>query len=112
MEAIREKMYWLNIRTVFAQQDGASSHNGKGNEELFAQEAEDGLYNVAMATQPAQSPDLNTLELGFFNSLKAIVNSLKEDCDRKCGCSSAASVRGLSRRNNESYLGSPACLLS
>ncbi|CAM9764240.1 unnamed protein product, partial [Discosporangium mesarthrocarpum] len=51
---------------IFAQQDGAKPHTGGGSWRKFS---------IILETQPANSPDLNVNDLGFFHSIR----QLKED---------------------------------
>jgi len=84
------------IARVNVQQDGAKSHL-KPTDEDFNNELEAlGLEGkIGLCTQPAQSPDLNINDLGFFNSLQprrhcatpkneleliAMVQAALEDC--------------------------------
>jgi hypothetical protein len=61
------------IFNVKFQHDGATPHSGKVNSEycqwveMLARKYPS--RSIKIVTQPAQSPDLNTLDLGFFNSL-------------------------------------------
>jgi hypothetical protein len=80
---IKEKMPWTKGEEVRVQQDGAPPHTGKGNMDVFLTagwepEVERG-WNIAVVTQPAQSPDLNINDLGFFRSLKSRVEPLQGD---------------------------------
>lgn len=73
LPAIIVAMPWAGKggRTLVYQHDGATPHTGKGNDaywpEMLARKYPD--RSIKVVTQPAQSPDLNTLDLGFFNSL-------------------------------------------
>jgi hypothetical protein len=73
MPVIIDVMPWAGLdgHTLVYQHDGATPHTGKGNtafyEEMLARKYPD--RSIKVVTQPAQSPDLNTLDLGFFNSL-------------------------------------------
>jgi len=60
------------IARVNVQQDGAKAHL-KPTDEDFNNELEAlGLEGeIGLCTQPAQSPDLNINDLGFFNSLQS-----------------------------------------
>jgi hypothetical protein len=53
------------------QHDGAPAHVGKGNAQYWPTmlAARYRGRKIKIVTQPAQSPDLNVLDLGFFNSL-------------------------------------------
>lgn len=83
MPAIIEAMPWagLNGRTLIYQHDGATPHSGKGNSDYWPVMLAR-MYptrSIKVITQPAQSPDLNTLDLGFFNSLANLANETDTD---------------------------------
>ena len=63
----------IRDRRVVVQQDGASSHTGKNNPEILNSAGMGRGWMVELVTQPAQSPDLNVNDLGFFASLKSRV---------------------------------------
>lgn len=70
---IKRKMPLNN--NIILQQDGASAHLPADDPDFKAKVAE--LYGgnedaVKLYTQPAQSPDLNVNDLGFFHSLQSI----------------------------------------
>ena len=69
---IKKKMPLNN--NIIIQQDGAKAHI-LDNDEAFYDKVEE-LYNdrdaVKLYTQPANSPDLNVNDLGFFASLQSI----------------------------------------
>ena len=82
--AIHEKMDWIKDEfgdDFFLQHDGASPHTGKGNREYFREAAEE--LGLQVVTQPAQSPDMNVLDLGFFASLQARVQKAWVDSVEK-----------------------------
>ncbi|CAM9977652.1 unnamed protein product, partial [Discosporangium mesarthrocarpum] len=58
--------------TIFVQQDGAKPYMGGGVMEAIKAKAGD---SIILETQPANSPDLNVNDLGFFHSIQ----QLKED---------------------------------
>jgi hypothetical protein len=66
---------------IKVQQDGASSHiNVNGNDPWHEFIEEMGLENkIFLYNQPAQSPDLNINDLGFFRAIEAIY---KKECPR------------------------------
>jgi len=78
-QMIREKMHWMTGRRIYVQHDGAPGHNGKGNLEVFDHINAGELIELAVVTQPAQSPDLNINDLGFFSSLKSRVDEFKSE---------------------------------
>ena len=66
-------MPWMRYKELVVQQDGARSHTGKGNVEALNKAGNDQNWSIKLITQPAQSPDLNINDLGFFRSLKTRV---------------------------------------
>jgi hypothetical protein len=77
IDKVKEKLFWRKDAAIYIQHDGAKPHNGCGNLEFFRQFGVQDGWNIIVVTQPPQSPDLNILDLGFFNSLKKRVSSLK-----------------------------------
>lgn len=73
LPAIMEHMPWAGRggRKLVIQHDGAKAHTGRGNDQYWGELAASKYpgRSIEVVTQPAQSPDLNTLDLGFFNSL-------------------------------------------
>jgi hypothetical protein len=74
---IKAKMPFLRGEHVIVQQDGARAHTGRGNVEKFNELGREGGWHIEVVTQPAQSPDLNINDLGFFRSMKTRVEALK-----------------------------------
>jgi hypothetical protein len=68
-------------RTLVYQHDGATPHTGKGNNEYWPEMLARKFpgRSIKVVTQPAQSPDLNTLDLGFFNSLAHLADDTDPD---------------------------------
>lgn len=70
--AIKEK--WpaesRNIPIVI-QQDNARPHLDE-NDKLLAEEGSKDGWNIQLKAQPANSPDMNVLDLGFFNSIQSL----------------------------------------
>jgi hypothetical protein len=58
-------------KTIWIQQDNAPSHLPVDDEEFAAAVAQTGL-DIKLVNQPANSPDLNVLDLGFFASLQSL----------------------------------------
>jgi hypothetical protein len=58
-------------KTIFIQQDNAKSHVDK-NDEDFLQAASEGGFDIQLTCQPSNSPDLNILDLGFFNAIQSL----------------------------------------
>ena len=60
----------LRGQTIYIQQDNAPSHVPVDDEEFAMAVAQIGL-DIQLVNQPANSPDLNVLDLGFFASLQS-----------------------------------------
>jgi hypothetical protein len=65
-------------RTIRIQQDGAKAHIPDDDEWFNASLAEVGL-NAKLYTQPANSPDLNALDLGFFRAIQSANDEVSRD---------------------------------
>ena len=64
--------------TIYIQQDGAPSHIITRNEDDMWYEEMESLgvsERIKLVTQPANSPDVNINDLGFFNSLQSMHHS-------------------------------------
>lgn len=59
----------MRSRTVWIQQDNASPHVSA---EAVAAEASTDGWDIQVRRQPAMSPDMNVLDLGFFNAIQAV----------------------------------------
>jgi hypothetical protein len=77
IDAIKKKMFPALHRTIYIQQDGARPHTGRNVMHAIETFGSTNRWTFKMETQPAQSPDLNILDLGFFHSLKTRVAHLK-----------------------------------
>lgn len=78
---VKEKMAWRKHTGIVIQHDGAGPHNGKGNTAALTAAGLANGWHIKFRTQPAQSPDLNIMDLGFFHSLKARASHLKMDAN-------------------------------
>lgn len=58
-------------RTIFIQQDNARTHIDPSDEEFQIAASQHG-FDIRLTCQPSNSPDLNILDLGFFNSIQAL----------------------------------------
>ena len=56
---------------IFIQQDNARTHIDHDNAE-FCQEANKDGFKICLICQPANSPDLNVLDLGFFGAIQSL----------------------------------------
>jgi len=62
---------------ITIQQGGAPPHTGSNNVAKLNTEGAKGGLIVLFVTQPAQSLDINVVELSFFNSLKSQISKVK-----------------------------------
>ena len=62
-------------KTIWIQQDNAPSHVPVDDAEIAAVVANTGL-DIRLLNQPANSPDLNCLDLGFFSSLRSLTDRI------------------------------------
>ncbi|CAM9453505.1 unnamed protein product, partial [Discosporangium mesarthrocarpum] len=67
--AIKARMPGPPGHTIFVQQDGPKPHTGGGSWRQFRQKAGD---SIILETQPANSPDLNVNDLGFFHAIQQL----------------------------------------
>ena len=72
LPAIVEKWQWMDwlSRKILIQQDGAKSHISADNDE-FNEALIDQNINAELYTQAANSPDVNLLDLGFFQAIQS-----------------------------------------
>ncbi|XP_074276905.1 uncharacterized protein LOC141600560 [Silene latifolia] len=69
--AIKQKWPVSASKEIYIQQDNAKPHiNGKDKD--FLEAATSDGFNIKLTQQPAQSPDLNILDLGFFRSIQSL----------------------------------------
>ncbi|CAM9452937.1 unnamed protein product [Discosporangium mesarthrocarpum] len=73
--AIKARMPRPPGHTIFVQQNGAKPHTAGGVMEAIQAKAGDSIIQKKKKKQPANSPDLNVNDLGFFHSIQ----QLKED---------------------------------
>ncbi|CAK8566040.1 unnamed protein product [Lathyrus sativus] len=72
LPAIKEK--WPREQaseTIYIQQDNVPSHVSMDDEE-FRRVASEGGFDIRLTCQPQNSPDLNVLDLGFFNAIQSL----------------------------------------
>jgi hypothetical protein len=62
-------------RLIFIQQDNATPHVSPLDPSVIEAGTSDG-FNIRLLCQPANSPDLNVLDLGFFASIQSIQNRM------------------------------------
>ncbi|CAN0202496.1 unnamed protein product, partial [Discosporangium mesarthrocarpum] len=69
MPAIKACMPRPGGHTIFVQQEGGTSHTKMGIMEAIEEAVGD---DIVTETQPANSPDLNVNDLGFFHSIQQL----------------------------------------
>ncbi|KAI5382333.1 uncharacterized protein LOC127110547 [Lathyrus oleraceus] len=58
-------------KKIFIQQDNARSHINKDDPD-FCRAASESEFDIQLTCQPPNSPDLNVLDLGFFNAIQSL----------------------------------------
>ena len=71
LPAIRQKWPENACKDIWIQQDNARPHIAVDDAEFIAASNMDG-FNMRLVCQPAQSPDLNVLDLGFFRAIQSL----------------------------------------
>ncbi|KAH9101901.1 hypothetical protein AeMF1_021417 [Aphanomyces euteiches] len=77
--AIKAKWIWpvgIDGGEILVQQDNARPHVVLDDPAVVAAGLSDG-WTIRMMNQPPQSPDLNVLDLGFFNSIQALQQQME-----------------------------------
>ena len=68
-------------RVIFIQQDNARAHITQQDAEWQEAHKQDG-FTFILIQQPANSPDLNILDLGFFRSMQSLMHKkMSKDVD-------------------------------
>ncbi|XP_057418948.1 uncharacterized protein LOC130713174 [Lotus japonicus] len=72
LPAIKEKWPIEDAKNpIFIQQDNARTHISHDDDEFLKAATQDG-FDIRLMCQPANSPDLNVLDLGFFNAIQSL----------------------------------------
>ncbi|MCL7028299.1 hypothetical protein MKW94_009849 [Papaver nudicaule] len=71
LPAIRKKWPTHNKETIYIQQDNAKPHVKLDDDKFMEEAAKDG-FDIRLRFQPAQSPDMNVLDLGFFRAIQSL----------------------------------------
>ncbi|KAH7867312.1 hypothetical protein Vadar_031871 [Vaccinium darrowii] len=72
LPAIKAKWPISGVReTIFIQQDNAKPHIHSLDVDFLEAGREDG-FDIRLACQPPQSPDMNVLDLGFFRAIQSL----------------------------------------
>ncbi|XP_074314285.1 uncharacterized protein LOC141649494 [Silene latifolia] len=64
--------------TIFIQQDNARTHIDPNDPEFRRVASQDG-FDIRLMCQPANSPDLNILDLGFFSAIQSLQQKKRSD---------------------------------
>ena len=80
LPAIVEKWPWIDqlLRKILIQQDGAKSHISADDNE-FNEALIDQNINAELYTQAANSPDVNLLDLGFFQAIQSFNDAVPKN---------------------------------
>ena len=90
-------------RKIWIQQDGAKSHINTDNEE-FRQAIQDQELNAGLYTQAANSPDVNLLDLGFFQAIQSFNDAAPENEEELIQSVQLAYTNYLRKRLNQTWL--------
>lgn len=71
LPAIKEKWVGRRSNPIFIQQDNARPHSRAAHKSINCAGQKDGC-DIRMLHQPPSSPDLNILDLGFFNAIQSL----------------------------------------
>ncbi|XP_048492931.1 uncharacterized protein LOC125493521 [Beta vulgaris subsp. vulgaris] len=71
LPSIKEKWPANRCKTIWIQQDNARPHIFPDDAKFLEAARKDG-FDMHLVCQPAQSPDLNLLDLGFFKAIQSI----------------------------------------
>ncbi|XP_056691725.1 uncharacterized protein [Spinacia oleracea] len=71
LPAIKSKWPSNACKDIWIQQDNARPHISPNDREFLEAATQDG-FNIRLVNQPAQSPDMNILDLGFFRAIQSI----------------------------------------
>ena len=95
-------------RKIWIQQDGAKSHISTDDDEfteaLHDQEINVGLYTQAANSQAANSPDVNLLDLGFFQAIQSFNNMAPKNEEELIQSVQAAYTNYPRKRLNRMWL--------
>ena len=71
LPALKEKWPGSKKETIYIQMDNVKPHT-QAVDRRFHEAAKEGGWDIRIRRQPAKSPDVNTLDLGFFNSIQSL----------------------------------------
>ncbi|XP_010669535.1 uncharacterized protein LOC104886745 [Beta vulgaris subsp. vulgaris] len=75
LPAIREKWPEDGCKQIWIVQDNARPHIASDDAQFNLEAKKDG-FDTSLINQPAQSPDMNVLDLGFFNAIQILKDQL------------------------------------
>ncbi|ETW02055.1 hypothetical protein H310_05669 [Aphanomyces invadans] len=79
LPAIKRQWVWDNDDTdgtIYIEQDNARPHISVDDADFVQAAIADG-WKIKLTCQPPQSPDLNVLDLGFFNSIQSLQQQIE-----------------------------------
>ncbi|XP_058745183.1 uncharacterized protein LOC131617899 [Vicia villosa] len=112
LSAIKEK--WPRDQaseTIYIQQDNAPSHVSMDDEE-FCRVASEGGFNIRLTCQPPNSPDLNVLDLGFFNAIQSLQQmEVTNSADELIQAVQKSYDNFSSKASNKNFLTLQSCMI-
>ncbi|XP_010684142.1 uncharacterized protein LOC104898738 [Beta vulgaris subsp. vulgaris] len=75
LPAIREKWSEDGCKQIWIVQDNARPHIANDNAQFNLEAKKDG-FDIILINQPAQSPDMNVLDLGFFDAIQTLKDQI------------------------------------
>lgn len=99
------------LETIYIQQDNAPVHVSVDDEE-FRRAASEGGFDIRLICQPASSPDLNVLDLGFFNAIQSLQQKeVTKSVDELIQAVENAYDTFSSKDSNKIFLTLQACMI-
>ncbi|XP_057248193.1 uncharacterized protein LOC130590181 [Beta vulgaris subsp. vulgaris] len=75
LPSIRNKWPDNGCKQIWIVQDNARPHIASTDEQFMLEAQKDG-FDIRLINQPAQSPDMNVLDLGFFNAIQTLKDQI------------------------------------
>ncbi|XP_058783523.1 uncharacterized protein LOC131658218 [Vicia villosa] len=112
LPAIKEK--WPRehaMETIYIQQDNAPCHVSIDDEE-FCKATFEGGFDIRLSCQPPNSPDLNVLDLGFFNAIRSLQHKeVSNSVDELIEVVQKSYDNFSSKQSDKSFLTLQSCMI-
>jgi len=79
LSEVKRKMPWMHGRKLYIQHNGAPAHIADENQYLLSCAGKQDGWDIEFQRQPAQSPDLNKLDLCLFNSMQRQADMIRSN---------------------------------